>query len=280
MTLEEFNEIHPRPDNCGIDSLYKFYKIDFEKKEHLQHLFLEKKLYHSSPSQFNDPLECRPHFNVPKDQKVKEMLDHLINRAKEEAQNRIDAKTTKKYILKRYKGNLKVLQEDIIENSRKAYADLRICSFTAENKKNLLLWSHYADSHKGFCVEFDATKMPMKLAYKVDYSPKYPEITYPIPYDDTAFRPALVKSKDWKYENEFRIIYFPESRVLPPNDRKSSLCLNGDEIKNVYFGSQIGPNKKQLILDLVKEGDFTPGIWDTKLAQSNFDLEFTRAELI
>lgn len=164
----------------------------------------------------------------------------------------------------------------IFKAIRKAFSELRICCFT-EGKENLLLWSHYANSHKGFCVEYDATIPPFSYAYKVQYKNEYPEVLYPRPTDAAAFTPALVKSKIWNYEKEFRIIFTPEVDIQPPNDGKS-LLLAGHEMKNIYLGSEIQNKEKDTLLKLVERSKFNPRIWETKISESSFSLEFTQIQ--
>ena len=266
--LEKFQKSHPSPDKCGITSLFRFYSVDLDQIDRLRHLFIDRKLYHLLPSQFNDPFECKPHFSWPEDdKKVRDIRQHLIKILREEGRNEKEAEE----LVSERMENPEFIQATIFDAAQKVYAKLRICSFTT-HKENLLFWSHYADSHKGFCVEFDATKMPIAYAYKVQYKNRYPEVIYPIPNDATAFIPALIKSTIWGYEEEFRIIFVPEGEPQPNNDGES-LILRGDEIKNVYLGSNIEENKK-LIFALVEHGDFNPGIWITSLAKSTFSLEF------
>jgi hypothetical protein len=138
--------------------------------------------------------------------------------------------------------------------------------------KNLLLWSHYADSHKGVCVEFDATKLPIS-AFKVHYDNKYPEAIYPNPPDQRAFFPALRKSKEWKYEDEFRTIFLDYLDV-PKNDGES-LILNGDEILNVYLGAEIDIQLKEKLLSIISKSSFSPKIWVSNLSESSFSLSFS-----
>lgn len=46
---------------------------------------------------------------------------------------------------------------------------------------NILMWSHYADNHKGICLEFDFNKDPLFCQdpfWKVNYRNKYPKKIY------------------------------------------------------------------------------------------------------
>lgn len=72
---------------------------------------------------------------------------------------------------------------------------------------NPLLWSHYADKHKGFALGFD---IPKNVLFKVKYRKERPLCTwirYPeddkqtLPYTEELIR---VKFLSWKYEEEFR----------------------------------------------------------------------------
>ena len=65
--IQEFREEHPWPDESGIKTLYRFSRVNKEKLNYQEDLFLHRKLYHPTPNQLNDPFECKPHFRMPKD---------------------------------------------------------------------------------------------------------------------------------------------------------------------------------------------------------------------
>ena len=267
---EQFCQSHPWPEECGINSLFRFYKIDSDRLEYLEHFFIDRKLYHPRPSQFNDPFERALHFSLPKDaKKIHNIQQHLIELQRKRGLNEEKAKEfVSKIMIDR-----KRLRDILRDSTKQTFDEMRICSFTTQ-KDNLLFWSHYADSHKGFCVEFDATKMPISVAFKVQYKNKFPEVIYPGSNDATLFIPVLVKSEVWEYEKEFRTIFLPKEEVLE-NDGES-LILEGDVVKNVYLGSKIDAKNKECVFDLVKRGGFNPGIWSTSLAESTFSLEFAQ----
>ncbi len=266
--LEEFTRRHPYPDHLGLSSLYRFSSIP-EKPEYLEALFLEGKLYHALPSGFNDPFECKPHFSWPKTAaNVQAIRKHLIKVSKQQGKSRKEAK----HLVSKSMKKPGFIEETIRKITEKVFGEIRICCFTQSNE-NLLFWAHYADSHSGFCVEYDATKLSINLAYKVAYQNDYPTVEYPRPNDARGFEPALVKSKEWGYEEEFRIIFVPEAPIQPKNDGKS-LLLSGKEIRNVFFGAKIDAHEKEKIIQLIDKGPFNPGLWDTKLSRSSFELQF------
>ena len=102
----------------------------------------------------------------------------------------------------------------------------------SENPKSILMWSHYAQQHEGFCVEYDFNKaidtnFPIECLAKVFYSdsipklnirswiqiirkiidPKYvkdPNIVQLT--SETCFEAIITKNTAWQYEEEWRII--------------------------------------------------------------------------
>ena len=66
-----------------------------------------------------------------------------------------------------------------------------------------LMWAHYADHHRGICFEINVQQPNLCAAIQVQYSKKYP--TYRLDHDnDTS--PLYMKSSDWQYEEEYRLI--------------------------------------------------------------------------
>jgi hypothetical protein len=164
ISLEEFQKLYPWPEQVGVKSLYRFSRLENDNLHHFQHLFIEQKLYHTTPDQFNDPFECKPHYILePTESEIKLIRKHLISVVLEKGSS---PEQVKKII--KLSTDPSFLEKTIRHAGTEVFKKLRICCFTT-NKKNLLLWAHYADSHKGVCVEFDATKLPISYAFKVHY---------------------------------------------------------------------------------------------------------------
>ena len=66
---------------------------------------------------------------------------------------------------------------------------------------NVLMWSHYGDSHKGICLVFKVDKVPNRLR-KVIYQDTIPEVEYV--EKTNALEILLTKSPGWEYEGEYR----------------------------------------------------------------------------
>jgi hypothetical protein len=271
ITKEAFQRDHPFPATEGLASLYKFSKIDMSKQEHLRDLFIDAKLYLALPEQFNDPFECKPLFSWPPN--PKKIRVHLFKVARAD-------KGRSKFTVKKIVNDLMIQRDGplgIASTIKKILSKLRICCFT-QKLDNLLFWAHYADSHKGFCLEYDATLLPVSLAFKVKYQDSYPTVEYPMPRDQRAFQPVLIKSLDWEKELEYRIVLQSGPSAMKEHNLVSSdskfLSLPNNVIKKIYFGANVDPAHKESIKKLIKQGPFNPTIWQATLSESTFELKF------
>jgi hypothetical protein len=75
---------------------------------------------------------------------------------------------------------------------------------------SLLMWAHYADSHKGLCLQlkYFPEKRPEGCAFeKVHYSTRYPRIDGAKTDDiSTVKNLFFTKSVEWLYEKEWRLV--------------------------------------------------------------------------
>ena len=68
------------------------------------------------------------------------------------------------------------------------------------------MWSHYADKHKGICLEFSTRDEVMCCPLRVEYPQEFPVIrVYSNDLEDNL-RPFLTKADVWEYEHEYRLI--------------------------------------------------------------------------
>jgi hypothetical protein len=105
-----------------------------------------------------------------------------------------------------------------------------ILSLTS-TKNNILLWSHYANGHKGSVVGFDSKKLLVAIGdlrlqsfiKEIYYTEYYPEIKFEYNLmqenDESLLFKAIVqslttKSEFWCYEDEVRILTFAKNNVI------------------------------------------------------------------
>lgn len=130
----------------------------------------------------------------------------------------------------------------------------RIVCLTTDYK-NRLMWSHYADSHKGFCVEYDFSSKDFDNYYSyvfpVIYSsirPKFPWDAYIDPNIKTGSAAILLslltKDEAWSYEREWRILVplSSENTVIP-----------APPITCIYLGALCSQKNRELIMPIAKK---------------------------
>lgn len=95
----------------------------------------------------------------------------------------------------------------------RAREDLRIASLSAD-PTNFLLWSHYADGHKGVAIEMEIPNEHADLL-QVTYSPFSSVFTE---YRETKGDLRHLfngKSEEWSYEKEYRVVIASTHFQLP-----------------------------------------------------------------
>ena len=111
-----------------------------------------------------------------------------------------------------------------------------------------LLWAHYANSHHGFCIEYNFDELlnvytnEHLYPFPIKYSTKLPEVRL----TDITNMNALdmvnklvgYKSNEWKYEEEIRIVFDkPKLRNYSPN-----------AITGIYFGLRMPQEQRDTIM--------------------------------
>jgi hypothetical protein len=273
-TLKEFHEIHSFPDQTNVEELYKFMTVNDEHPEYLEQLFINLRLYHALPSSFNDPFECKPHYKLPTS---KAKIDAIRRRLAIVGRRHGNSKKASKRFARDALKDKSKLEEGIKQSAVKRFGQVKVCSYTT-SKSNLLLWSHYADSHRGICIEFNANLDPMRMSMKVKYQDEYPQIEYPLPQDARGFESIFTKSSQWSYEDEYRSLLIAAADNQPPHDDVSFFIRPG-AIIGVYLGSQISPAHTEIVLNLIRRSESAPRIWKAEIADDTFSINFKRVAI-
>ena len=168
------------------------------------------------------------------------------------------------------------LEEKVIEVRDKTYlpflkdflSKMTVTCFSASGWDNQLMWSHYANSYSGICVEYDFAKMNnfIGFMYPVEYSCERPTVTLKDmglisfekdedgnlkttdPNMSAIISYLLAKNKCWEYEDEWRIINFGDKPYSP-------IFIDVPFIKSITFGVNIDDMCKQLLWDVCQENN-------------------------
>lgn len=127
-----------------------------------------------------------------------------------------------------------------ISSYQKSLDYFRIRCFSTNCPQNMLMWSHYANEHKGFCIKYRLSKHFIKGEESIFNKHMYlKKIKYTS--DKTSIETKTINSslgyatkhKDWEYENEIRLISFdPEVK-----GKYSSIRIDdASSIEEIYFG--------------------------------------------
>lgn len=170
--------------------LYKFFPC---KEKSLNNLF-NSKIYLSSPEEFNDPYDSKPLF-CPDDLWRFALKDEMLMK-----------------VLDSYGISKNILDNNIIEYSKFVYrlqrsmldymTNFRISCFTENDYTSMLMWSHYANAHSGFCLEFNTDSFTPEQLYDI-----HPVIYSDKIYDLTFCLCKLLKSKLKRYQESKRIYF-------------------------------------------------------------------------
>jgi|SRR5690606_37285824 len=227
-------------------------------------------LRYTQPIDLNDPFECLPKKPTEKEfkdviKKVSELLPKMGIPLNE---------------------NVEILELE--KMYREAYVkvnnDIGILSLT-KKWNNTLMWAHYTNSHKGFCVGFDpedkyfqdylsTNREKSKTVKEVVYSDKRVEIPMEFENKELGFEPFITKSTDWRYEEEIRVI-----STLNLSDKKEDgnpvdihlFKVPHNSIKEIIAGANMEKNNENLVKDFCSKNGIR--FYKSKISNEQFNME-------
>lgn len=210
--------------------LYKYRKINHETLG----IFINGELYFSKAIEFNDPFDT--HLN---------MYESLLAFVRENAKYELPEGTT--------------IFQEICEQAAQELRNIGILSLS-KNQKEILMWSHYADGHRGICLGFsllglrhDFSTRNHPAEYDVDYDQikplnrllsQYKQSNHrPFEFFDADIYKILVEQKHmhWAYEKEVRFVY----------PRSGPIKFSPENLKTVIYGIRTPANHKKMINNIL-----------------------------
>jgi hypothetical protein len=263
--------------NIPSDYPKKLYKYrTFDKDGYYKNLIKNNELFFSSPDKFNDPFDCCVYVEF--NERVKQQsLDYFEQYFRKEHSN------IPSNIMDRNIQLVRGMKEELFKSQlmqaqffRGSAIQNGICSLSSK-KDSILMWSHYSENHKGFCLELDVNIIIKTIERdfqdkdnalalgKVSYILAYPilnNVNNPMEYIKIYFQ----KHPDWTYEAEWRLLHLNH-----PNQ-----CIRFPEgiITAIYFGEQCLKSDIDIIWELVKDKEHRPKFYKASKALSSFELEF------
>lgn len=115
---------------------------------------------------------------------------------------------------------------DIKKQLRDKRSVTGICSLS-ESYTNTLMWSFYAEDHKGICIKLAVTSEKWQLK-KVNYCDELPKMSGK---EEDFINLLSVKSRHWEYEKEVRFIRIFENKQKMKGSRYVSVYID-----KIYLG--------------------------------------------
>lgn len=261
----------PNPDNHP-PILYKYRTW---KDEHHKNLLIKNELFLSPPSLLNDPFDCRIYENYTEmlqtdEQKEKFISESLERNSNYFKENKISIENARKIITERVADTLHFqVRSEVIGNQ---IDDKRIgIACLSENWNSILMWSHYANDHKGYCIGFDEKWIRFSQNFakikRVEYSNLYPEAKSLNKNELTYEQKYFYKSLDWKYEEEIRLM-----NIYKDEENQNRVeTLENKYIKEVIIGLNTSKKDKEEIISIAKDKNIE--VWQTIKAEFEFKID-------
>ena len=234
------------------------------------------------PARFNDPFEMRPYYKALADehdvnqvlaeQSMEDILNDELKLAYADVSDDVRRLVPVEF-LSFFAGAIAPLAVEAMPDLLDAFTagfrkpltegfneHIGVLSLT-EKADNLLMWAHYAQQHTGFVIEFDANDLFFhqrrskadEFGYlrKVKYSMNRPNVVLT---KVTSAEMFLTKSKDWRYEQEWRMLRplkdATEVRVIE-EESIHLYQIPGSCITKVIVGARMPEEKRRSIRSII-----------------------------
>jgi len=275
--------------------LYRYECLNDKKLKALQNAYL----YLPSAAELNDPYEFisfKNRSNISDEKYIEAFW--ITKTAQMNVSGCFDNKQIQKIIEPHWPTNeskvefiknyIDELTTEILQDIKKNWGILSLIA----DPNNLLLWSHYADSHKGYCLGFDRDVFyeayPNEVFYPVTYSDDYPTVNmiYFIENFKTSmkifwggsitpdeimdifsksgfFKPMTTKNKIWELEKEWRWIKM--------NSAGDKVPFPKGFLKRIIFGKKMTDDHKRTIRNVFENNpDQNPEIIEADLSDKKY----------
>lgn len=236
--------------------LYKYQPCNDQTLDNLKY----RRIWFSKPAMFNDPFDCSINFCKLDDAQ----WDNLYYNMKQYETDGLDQNFINTYLrgdkpTNELKAGFSNAVLAILKEEREAeIQQLGIACFS-EKVDDILMWSHYADGHKGFCLEFNTKFEFFSKALPVNYSETLPVLD-PI---DKTIHPLMVlattKAIGWAYEKEWRVFHEESNR---------GIRIDPKIITGIYFGCAMPKANKEIIMSILADSQIK--FYEMHIAEKEF----------
>ena len=192
----------------GVSRLYNYQP----RLDYLEDILRENHIHCSSSKNFNDPWDCKPCFDPSslEDPKQRDQWRAYFEQLHADCPPNERAENVRDLGPDWWRNPTQL--EKVIEGMGPSVWGLnaknyRIFCLTTK-PTSLLMWAHYADKHRGLCLEFDATAEKIWGARRVVYADRFLSTSAETIANSEKLveLSLLTKSTEWAYEEEYRVL--------------------------------------------------------------------------
>lgn len=283
---------HPGPKSPQL--LYKYAPPCLAK-----HILANRTLRLTPPDQLNDPLDCAPSFQTPKDDELLETqwkrmmrLDYESSPLKGEISLEDFSARREPDKASAFAAWRRPIEEgdlDWGQRLRDGWSREMGVLCLSERCDSMLMWSHYADSHRGFVVGFDPQAAflntfpdggalgcfghPRRVRYSEDRPTSLPP-GFANPKSENAALVAtlLTKCVDWQYESEWRLILPLSMGNKSLSSDIVTLAFPPSAVRSIILGFRMPIDLRKRIVSLFSHTYKNAQLLDAKPSVSSFKM--------
>lgn len=251
--------------------LYKY--RDYQNEWNYRTLF-DFEIYLPSASQFNDPYEGSIPFTYDPEDLTPANIFKKLRALAIETHPDWDEGQIQEHCYEAQKKDLvnDPHHADLMKKQHKEDIERRMGILSLTKKPlNYLMWSHYGNCHKGYCIGFDSSILKRTVKgsiYKVEYGKKIPKLKLFEDIRDFTIKQLATKFEDWAYEKEYRLIKIDAA--------KKNFKYPKEMIRKIYLGVKMCQTNKNHIIEFVKENEIECEIFELSLDEEDFQLNQLR----
>lgn len=236
-----------------------------------------KNIKFTNPLQFNDPMDSTIPELAIDEEKVADMLIDFIQPDSRESRIPIHIKKRMITDMRRTKRELCEDFKEMQQRWRDYLSNYRILSLTTKSN-NVLMWSHYANEHKGVVIKFKS-KLSFGTPKVVDYANgpvlisrvMHNVLRYMVKSyvkdreskDECIDRVGIymyhamavyliMKRSDWEYESEHRIVKFSNDKSITTFGKHDLVNVTTDDVDAIIIGAAVPPIRAKRLKMLIQ----------------------------
>jgi hypothetical protein len=247
-----------------IEYLYKYRSLEGDCINSVKSTLLDGVVRFASVAEFNDPFDCAPIYEITG---TNAQVDAYMKRVFRKATT---APRPERLRMARFAKNVsgkKAWSDNLNAEMRKEIENLGIYCMSGV-RDHVLMWAHYANSHRGVCLRFRASSTTpfFGAAQMVNYNRDRPTVNPVIHDKDELTRNALLTKADfWSYEHEWRIVDYSR----PSGVRE----FHGALLDGVILGAKIDGRAEQKIMDCIAQRKYPTQVFRASLRRDEFRLD-------